>query len=109
MTLGLAGHGTVVSRHEGRKGRGGADEAQQRQRDDELLWRVRWMPDPSYPLHPYALVAYPWYRRQEADGIDSDGQLLALPDLWVCPVCRASWQRGLLCPCCMTSLEDDDE
>lgn len=92
----------VFSRHEARQGRRGADEAQQAQRDGDVLWRVRWLPDARWPLHPWALVAYPWWRRKDADGIDANGELRPLVRaVWDCAVCGASWERGVLCPNCL--------
>lgn len=94
----------VHSRHDGIEGRSGAREAQQFQRDGDWLWRIRWMPDPRYPSFPWAVVAYPWWRVREADGISPQGEVIPLARaVDDCPDtdCGASWYGGgATCPRC---------
>jgi hypothetical protein len=90
----------VHSRHDTRDG---AEQARLRQPPCDppaILWRVRFAPDSRHPAFPWALIAFPWWQRLEADMVDPDGQVTASDGLWHCS-CGATWERGLLCPNCM--------
>ena len=73
-------------------------------------YRLRFVPSPSWPEHPWAIVAFPWWRVFEADAIDVHGELVQpelIDQLWRCGSCGATWECGLLCPCCLTAIPRD--
>lgn len=74
-------------------------------RCEAALYRVRWVPVATWPEHPWAVIAYPFWRRWEADAISPLGEVIQ-PNLasylWRCPEpgCGANWLAGLSCPRC---------
>ncbi|HEY3434058.1 MAG TPA: hypothetical protein VGK41_00255 [Solirubrobacterales bacterium] len=79
------------------------------ERGSSWRYRLRFVPSPGWPEHPWAIVAFPFWRVFEADAIDVHGELVRpelLDQLWRCS-CGATWERGLLCPCCFTPIPRD--
>jgi hypothetical protein len=74
------------------------------------LYRIRWAPATHWPDYPWAIVAFPFWRRWEADAVDAQGELVQ-PELarhlWRCCRCDATWQAGLVCPNCATAVARD--